>query len=50
MHLWKAGDSVKVDDYLEARGLRRNVIFHQVLRALIELAERSSEERSLLEP
>ena len=49
MHLWKAGDSVKVDDYLETRGLRRNAVFHQVLQALIELAERGSEERSLLE-
>lgn len=49
MHLWKAGDVVKVDDYLDARALRRNRIFAQVLQALIELAEAGSEERSILE-
>ncbi|MGH2362577.1 MAG: hypothetical protein ACRDGM_18785, partial [bacterium] len=49
MHLWKAGDVVKVDDYLDERGLRRSALFHQVLQALIELADRGSEERSLLE-
>lgn len=49
MHLWKAGDVVKVDDYLDERGLRRNRLFHHLLQALIELAGHSSEERSLLE-
>jgi putative DNA methylase len=49
MHLWKAGDVVKVDDYLDARGLRRHALFHQLLQALIELAPHGSEERSLLE-
>lgn len=49
MHLWKAGDVVKVDEYLDAHGLRRNVLFHQVLQALIELADYGGEERSLLE-
>ena len=47
MHLWRAGDVVKVDAYLDARGLRRNALFHQLLQALIELA--GGEERSLLE-
>ncbi len=47
MHLWRAGDQVKVDEYLDERGLRSNAIFHQLLQALIELAE--GEERSLLE-
>ena len=37
MHLWKAGDLVRVDDYLETRGLRRNALFHQLLQALISL-------------
>ena len=37
MHLWKAGDVAKVDDYLDARGLRQNALFHQLLQALIEL-------------
>jgi putative DNA methylase len=47
IHLWRAGDQVKVDEYLEERGLRGNAIFHQLLQALIELSE--GEERSLLE-
>jgi len=49
MHLWRAGDQVKVDDYLETRGLKRNVLFNQILQALIELASHGSEERSILE-
>jgi putative DNA methylase len=49
MHLWKAGDLIRVDEYLEARGLRRNALFHQLLQALIELAPAATEERSLLE-
>jgi hypothetical protein len=49
MHLWKEGDVVKVDEYLEQRGLRRLAIFPKFLQALIELSENSSEERSLLE-
>lgn len=49
MHLWKAGDLVRVDEYLEARGLSRNALFHQLLQALIELAPAATEERSLLE-
>ena len=49
MHLWRAGDVAAVDDYLEARGLRRNALFGQLLQALIELAAAGSEERALLE-
>lgn len=49
MHLWRAGDVVKVDDYLDVRGLRRNKLFQQLLQALIELAAAGSEERALLE-
>ena len=49
MHLWMAGDLVRVDEYLEARGLRRNALFHQLLQALIELAPAATEERSFLE-
>ena len=40
---------IKVDEYLEAKALRRNALFHQLLQALIELAPGGSEERSLLE-
>ena len=49
MHLWRAGDQVKVDDYLSTRGLQRNILFNQILQALIELAESGSDERSILE-
>ena len=49
MHLWRAGDVVKVDEYVETRALKRNALFHQLLQTLIELAAAASEERSLLE-
>jgi hypothetical protein len=49
MHLWRAGDEAKVDDYLDTRGLKRNALFAQLLQALIELASAGSEERSILE-
>ena len=49
MHLWKAGDQTKVDDYLDARGLKRNALFAHLLQALIELASAGSEERAILE-
>ena len=48
MHLWRAGDEAKVDDYLDTRGLKRNALFAQLLQALIELALSGSEERSIL--
>ena len=49
MHLWRAGDQVKVDNYLSERGLQRNTLFNKILQALIELADEGSEERSILE-
>lgn len=49
MHLWRAGEESKVDDYLDTRGLKRNALFAQLLQALIELAPAGSEERSILE-
>lgn len=49
MHLWRAGDEAKVDDYLDTYGLKRNALFAQLLQALIELAPAASEERSILE-
>ena len=45
MHLWRAGDQVKVDDYLDTHGLQRNALFNQILQALIELAGAGSDER-----
>jgi hypothetical protein len=49
MHLWKAGDVVKVDEYLNGKGLRTNALFAPVLQALIEMADGGSEERAVLE-
>ena len=49
MHLWKAGDVDKVDDYLDSRGLRKNALFLQLLQALIELAGEGTDERVILE-
>jgi hypothetical protein len=49
MHLWQAGEVAKVDAYLDDHGMRREVMFHQLLQALIELSSAGSEERSLLE-
>ena len=40
---------VKVDDYLDARGLRKNALFLQLLQALIELAGEGTDERVILE-
>jgi hypothetical protein len=49
MHLWKAGDLHKVDEYLDDNGLRRQELFKRLLQSLIELSPAGSEERSLLE-
>lgn len=51
MQLWEAGDMVKVNDYLDARGLRRSGVFAQLVQALIEQSreERSEKECSILE-
>ena len=49
MHLWRAGEQVKVDNYLSERGLQRDALFNKILQALIELADEGSEERSILE-
>jgi len=49
MHLWKAGELPKVDEYLDSNGLRRQELFKRLLQSLIELSQTGSEERSLLE-
>ncbi|MCS6913624.1 MAG: hypothetical protein NZ890_10330, partial [Myxococcota bacterium] len=51
MQLWVASDGVKVNDYLERRGLRRSQVFAQLIQALIEKsrAEGCTEECSILE-
>lgn len=49
MHLWRAGDLLKVDEYLDDHGLRRQELFRRLLQSLIELSPVGSDERSLLE-
>ena len=51
MQLWVAGDVVKVNDYLDARVLRRSQVFAQLIQALIEQSrtEGGAEECSILE-
>lgn len=51
MHLWKAGDVAKVNDYLDRRGLRRSHVFAQLIQALIEKSrdEGQNDECSMLE-
>ena len=49
MHLWRAGDVHKVDEYLDDNGLRRQELFKRLVQSLIELSNSGSEERSLLE-
>ena len=49
MQLWKTGEQSRVDAYLEARGLWRHELFARIVQAIIELAERGSDERAMLE-
>ena len=49
MHLWRAGDQARVNEYLDSRGLQRNALFHQLLQALIELAAMGSNKRVVLD-
>ena len=49
MHLWRAGEEARVNDYIDDNGLARHALFARLLQALIELAPAGSEERALLE-
>ena len=49
MQLWKTGEQARVNAYLEERGLWKHELFASVIQAVLELAERGSEERGLLE-
>jgi hypothetical protein len=49
MHLWRAADVLKVDEYLDKHSLRRHELFRRLLQSLIELSPARSDERSLLE-
>ena len=49
MRLWRAGDQGPVDRYLDRNGLKHHDLFAHLVQAVLELAERGTEERSLLE-
>ena len=49
MRLWKAGDQGSVNRYLDRHGLKHHDLFAHLVQAVLELAERGSEERSFLE-
>ena len=49
MHLWRAGEETRVNDYVDDNGLARHALFARLLQALIELAPAGSEERAILE-
>jgi putative DNA methylase len=49
MQLWRAGDVLKVDEYLDDNGLRRQELFKRLMQSLIELSPAGSDERTLLE-
>jgi hypothetical protein len=49
MHLWRAGEAAKVDEYLDNYGLRRHELFRRLLQSLIELSPAGSDERATLE-
>jgi len=49
MHLWKGGDVLKVDEFLDDNGLRRHELFKRLVQSLIELSQPGADERSLLE-
>jgi hypothetical protein len=47
MHLWRAGDVLKVDEYLDEYGLRRQELFKHLLQSLIELSRKDGESQEL---
>ena len=49
MQLWRTGEQARVNTYLDERGLWKHDLFAAVVQAVLELAERGSEERQLLE-
>lgn len=49
MRLWKKGDLGRVNEFLDARGLRKSEVFASVVQAVLEMADPGSEERSTLE-
>ena len=49
MRLWRKGDLARVNEFLDAQGLRKSEVFASVVQAVLEMAAPGSEERSTLE-
>ena len=49
MKLWTKGDLAQVNEFLDARGLRKSGVFASVVQAVLEMAALGSGERSTLE-
>jgi adenine-specific DNA methylase len=47
MHLWRAGEVLKVDEYLDEHGLRRQELFKRLLQSLIELSRKDGQSQEL---
>ena len=47
MHLWRAGDVLKLDEYLDDNALRRQELFKRLLQSLIELSRKGGEPQEL---
>ena len=49
MRLWRKGDLARINEFLDARGLRKSDVFASVVQAVLEMAAPGSDERSMLE-
>ena len=49
MRLWRKGDLARINEFLDARGLRKSDVFASVVQAVLEMAAPGSDERSILE-
>lgn len=47
MQLWRAGDVLKVDEYLDEYGLRRQELFKRLLQSLIEVSRKDGAAQEL---
>lgn len=47
IHLWRAGDVHKVDEYLDEHGMRRHELFKRLVQSLIELARKGADREEL---
>jgi putative DNA methylase len=49
MRLWQAGDTEKLNDYVQQYGLNQNELFWAVAQAILEMADPKTKERTLIE-